>query len=186
MALPDLVISDLQINPNNQYEDYPDTINITVQNQGDEIAYLVFVDLFYNIDHSPSPGYDISDDFDWVDEIVPGGSANFSITAYYDEFWTYTFGQFNVYAYVDFDEFIDEDNEGNNVYGPVELGWIQDPTVENYLWPIDPDNAPHNLSSVVNEYREEGGLHTHKGIDIPADDGTNVYSVSSGQVKDLT
>ncbi|UCE20111.1 MAG: hypothetical protein JSV84_07155 [Gemmatimonadota bacterium] len=55
---------------------------------------------------------------------------------------------------------------------------------ESHIWPLDQptqegqtSSQEHDICGVVGEFRTEGGNHFHGGVDMPACNGTDVYSV---------
>lgn len=173
----DLVITGMSVDPSKQYESNVIELTVNVENNGtDPTEGNEQFSLFFDNEYVTEGCY-----VDLETRIEPGWIYYFTVEIYYSDFGGTEYGDFNIYAYVDYHDKVDESNENNNTYGPRQVGWIQDPIVNNYNWPIDPDNAPHTLTAVPNEPRSTKRMH--KGIDIPKVNGTPVYSVSSGRVQ---
>ncbi|MBS1272189.1 MAG: hypothetical protein MAGBODY4_01329 [Candidatus Marinimicrobia bacterium] len=163
------------------------TLSITVKNQGTaETDDYVFGDVFFNLANEPDPAYgDTPDNYFDIGYISAGASESATLYITYDSYTVrgWVFGSNTIQVYVDYDEYVTESNENNNSAELLDLEWIQAPVTSNCQWPIADVNTSHNLNSVPNEYRSEGGLHTHHGIDIDGWLGTDVLSVSSGRVR---
>lgn len=61
----------------------------------------------------------------------------------------------------------------------MRIRWHEPEILDYYGWPIQSQFSPHDVSSVLDEYRP---TKFHNAIDVPATWGTDVYSVSSGVV----
>ena len=56
--------------------------------------------------------------------------------------------------------------------------------LSSYLWPMRPFNTAHGVSATLGDGRGTAtASRFHRGIDIPADYGTNVFSLISGTAK---
>ena len=56
--------------------------------------------------------------------------------------------------------------------------------LSSYLWPIRPFDTAHGVSATLGDGRGNAtGPRFHRGIDIPADSGTAVFSIYSGRVR---
>ncbi len=172
---PDLVIQSFSIdNYDPEIGDFV-VVTIVVKNQGTGDAIGTFwVDLYYNLTSPPLLG-DTGDVY-WD---IPGLDAGYSTTIT-TTVQDWSPGYWDSYVQVDSDELIEGSDETNNVYGPVRIRWHEPEILDYYGWPIQSQFSPHDVNSVLNEYRDNPDYHFHNGIDIQATQGTDVYSVSSG------
>lgn len=171
--LPDLVIQSFWVDNADPEIGQSVTITIVVQNQGTGNLYDTgfYIDLYFNPASPPQPGE--NGDVYWA---ICGLDAGATVTKSHTVSETSP-GYWHSYAQVDGDEWITESNEGNNVDGPIDIAWHETETLNNYGWPILSQSSPHNVNSVLDEYRPG---KFHNGIDIQATMETDVYSISSG------
>jgi len=170
--LPDITIQSFSIDDDDP--EIGDIVGVTVvvKNQGTGDAIGTFwVDLYYNLTTPPVPG-DIGDYFWEIQGLSAGASTPVTTTI---QEWSP--GYWDSYVQVDSDQIIEESDETNNVYGSVRIRWHETETLNNYGWPILSQSSPHNVNSVLDEYRPG---KFHNGIDIQATMETDVYSISSG------
>ncbi|MBL7135933.1 MAG: hypothetical protein ISS81_04985 [Candidatus Marinimicrobia bacterium] len=176
-GLPDLVIE--SITATNQFVSCVEfnTITITVKNQGDITAEDFIVEIYYDRDSPPTQS-NVGDDSQDIYTLGSGSSADVDFTVF-----SGLPGYWNVYAWVDRSNAVDESNNNNNKGGPYEIGWYHMPISNEYRWPFEDYDVARNINSVIDEYRKEGTrIYFHDGIDIQTNENTEVYSVSSGLI----
>ena len=94
------------------------TVDVTVRNTGNGASGLFYIDLFHNRSVAPSVG-EVGDQSKYVVTLPPGAEANFLFA----DISSATTGVWEMYAVVDTQGYVEESNEGDNVAGPVEVGW---------------------------------------------------------------
>jgi len=182
-GLPDLVIDDIWVSNSSPFMDEYIDVTVTIRNQGGPIDGTFRTDLYYNRSTPPPP--------------YTPGNRSFSKTglgageSYYYTFYNISYQSpylWKMWVYVDSWLNISEDNENNNIGGPVSIFWKERPISDDYGWPIHPSNQQHAISGTFMEWRSTGdyGHHFHDGIDIPASENTPVYSVSAGHTQFVT
>jgi hypothetical protein len=113
-ALPDLLITNIY--PGTIYGNVgvPIDIRVTVTNQGSDDAGGFYVDVYKNLDEPPTPVF--GDVYMHVSGLPAGASTDVVLKVTYD-----AAGEYKLWAQVDLDKYVDESNEGNNIYGPVSV-----------------------------------------------------------------
>ena len=94
------------------------SVDVTVRNIGTAAAGMFYVDLFFNCSSPPVVG-DTGDRSQSTVSLAPGSEANVVFTGISSA----VAGAWNMYAIVDTQKYVTESNEGDNVSGPVQVGW---------------------------------------------------------------
>jgi hypothetical protein len=132
---PDLVITDITIDPASPQAGQPATVYVTVENQGNmdlEYGNNFYVDFY--VDNEPEQ-FEIGD-IEWGAQswwFDVGESHTFSGE------YTFTGGTHQLYAQADTDDTVLETNEANNVLGPAPLGVVG---VGPGAAPTEPERTP--------------------------------------------
>ncbi|RMG17040.1 MAG: PKD domain-containing protein [Deltaproteobacteria bacterium] len=121
-ALPDLVVSGLQVSVQGEVVSY----SATVSNQGNTASPSFWFDLYANRSGAPAPG-DLGDTYEYVSGLMPGESTTVS--------GAYRIGPGSYQAWAQLDTFgnVAELDESNNVDGPVAYD-VYGPLVINEVY----------------------------------------------------
>ena len=184
-GLPDLIVENVQVTDYSPFvDDYID-VTVTIRNNGGPAEDWFDTDLYYNLSAPPEPQTVGDRNFS---KYGLGPDESYSCTFY--NISTLSPGWWHMYVYVDSWLDIEEENENNNIEGPIDIFWQEYPISDDYGWPIHPSNQQDTITSTFMEYRSKPGEpynhHFHDGIDIPAVVNTPVYSVSAGLTRFTT
>jgi hypothetical protein len=173
---PDLVITDLDVSNTQPWEDGYIDVYLTIRNQGDGYADDFATAIFFNEESQPSAP--VTGDYHIYPSLAPGESRNYTIYS----ITTGMPGMWHMYGLIDNWNDIEESNEYNNGYGPVNVFWKERPQDDFYEWPVkNPDFDDQSpLSGTFMEFRT--GNRFHDAIDVCGTEGKATYNVSAGEI----
>ncbi|MBW6515606.1 MAG: M6 family metalloprotease domain-containing protein [Candidatus Cloacimonetes bacterium] len=122
----DLEIIDIDWSISNPYVGDTIILSATVANNGTmDIPNPVYLDLYFNLDDAPTPRM-VGDLYANVTSVTPGSPivVPFEFEYYVAENW-------NSWFQIDTDEEVDESDELNNTYGPIEITWLPLPPIDD-------------------------------------------------------
>ena len=140
-AKPDLIVEKVEVSSYCLYVSETLYVYVTILNQGNSDASGWFpTSIYYDTLNPPKPCWGCyGDDFSFSNGLAQGARNTFTFVVPYDQargdLW-------NMYIVVDSDSSIRELNEGNNVFGPIEIGWMQNPVLRSA--PITRDHIMQN------------------------------------------
>jgi hypothetical protein len=173
---PDLTIGSFEYSGNQTW--VPVVFTVRVDNIGEGGANSLFwVDLFVNPASPPSEG-DLGDDWMGVSSLAASESITLTFTYVFTDTGTYP-----VYTYADPRDAINESNEDNNWYGPLNVGVDEEgPTPTPTLTPSPTPTGPPIAPGSVDGFTRVGLPPDIQGrVDVYLKQGTTViqYTVSN-------
>ncbi len=115
---PDLIVDDVDFTPPDPVAGSPITVTVTIRNQGESAANGFFLTDFYeDLPGPPDPGQ--PGDYYFSRTYLGAGQT---YTRQFDRYAS-SADIWHMYVQVDTDADIEEANENNNVYGPVDVFW---------------------------------------------------------------
>jgi hypothetical protein len=125
-SLPDLVIEEVLVSGYCPYTTDSVFVYVTIKNQGESVAsnpFGFYTDIFYDTNSAPvAPAFGN----DWHPSpfgLYPGDIDTFTFVLPSPVSGT----TWSMWLLVDSDNDIEESNESNNVYGPIEIEWMEPP-----------------------------------------------------------
>ncbi|MBN1809837.1 MAG: hypothetical protein JW909_12280 [Planctomycetes bacterium] len=177
----------VSISPSNSVPNAGDTISVdvTVRNIGNAASGLFYVDLFHNRSSVPAVG-ETGDQSQSQAFLAAGSEANIvfnSVTSAGPGTW-------EMYAIVDTQGYVVESNEGDNIAGPVQIGWSTMVDSFNVTSPngfeVLSQGATHQITwtwtgspgALVNiELSTDGGATWSEAVSNTLNDGDHAWAV---------